>query len=84
VQREWQMCSFAGAWSDPEFVQQAAAQIPLSHTCVILDKFSEGAAREWYIWRTIENGWSRNVLVHQIENRVIEREGGRRAVFVPG
>jgi len=69
------MRSFAEAWPDLEFVQQVAAQIPWFHNCVILDKLSEGAAREWYVRRTIANGWSRNVLVHQIESELIEREG---------
>lgn len=69
------MRSFAEAWPDPEFVQRAAAQIPWFHNCVILDKLSERAMREWYIHKTISNGWSRNVLVHQIESGLIEREG---------
>jgi hypothetical protein len=46
VQREGDLCSFAGAWPDPEFVQRAAAHIPWFHTCVILDKLSGQAARE--------------------------------------
>ncbi len=46
VQRKGDMCSFAGAWPDPEFVQRAAAHIPWFHTCVILDKLSGQAARE--------------------------------------
>ncbi len=69
------MRSFAEAWPDPEFVQQVAAQIPWFHNCVILDKLTQPADREWYIQKTIANGWSRNVLVHQIENRLINREG---------
>ena len=31
--------------------------------------------REWYVRETIANGWSRNVLVHQIESRLFERQG---------
>ena len=69
------MRSFAEAWPDPVFVQQVAAQIPWFHNCVILDKLSNREFREWYIHKTIENGWSRNVLVHQIESGLIEREG---------
>jgi predicted nuclease of restriction endonuclease-like (RecB) superfamily len=69
------MLSFAEAWPDPVFVQQVAAQIPWFHNCVILDKLSNREFREWYIHKTIENGWSRNVLVHQIESGLIEREG---------
>lgn len=69
------MRSFAGAWPEEDFVQQAAAQIPWFHNCVILDKIADRKIREWYIRKTIANGWSRNVLVHQIESGLIEREG---------
>ena len=67
--------SVAEGGPDPVFVQQVAAQIPWFHNCVILDKLSNREFREWYIHKTIENGWSRNVLVHQIESGLIEREG---------
>jgi len=71
------MRSFAEAWPDPEFVQQVAAQIPWFHNCVILDKLHDRAVRGWYLQKTIANGWSRNVLVHQIESGLYDREGGR-------
>lgn len=64
------MRAFAAAWPDEQFVQQVAAQIPWFHNCVLLDKLSNPLEREWYARRTIENGWSRNVLVHQIESRL--------------
>lgn len=61
------MRRFAGEFLDFEFVQQLAAQIPWFHNCVILDKVSDAQTRIWYIQKTIENGWSRNVLVMHIE-----------------
>ncbi len=60
------MRSFAGNYPDYEFVQQAAGQIPWFHNCVILDKVKNYTEREFYIRKTIENGWSRNVL--EIQN----------------
>ncbi len=69
------MRAFAETWPDESFVQQAAAQIPWFHNCTILDKVSDPIQREWYIRQTTENGWSRNVLVHQIETRLYERQG---------
>jgi predicted nuclease of restriction endonuclease-like (RecB) superfamily len=44
-------------------VQQAAAQIPWFHNCVLLDKVKDPEERLWYIQKTLEYGWSRNVLV---------------------
>lgn len=69
------MRSFAETYPDFEFVQQVAAQIPWFHNCVILDKVKVIVEREWYIRQTIEQGWSRNVLVHQIESGLYRRQG---------
>ena len=69
------MRAFAEAWPDEQFVQQLAAQIPWFHNCILLDKLSDPAEREWYIRKTIEHGWSRDILVLQIETRLIHRQG---------
>ena len=69
------MRTFAGAWPDEPFVQQAAAQIPWFHNCILLDKLSDATEREWYINKTMEHGWSRDVLVLQIESRLYHRQG---------
>ncbi len=69
------MRAFAGAWPEEQFVQQAAAQIPWFHNCVLLDHVKRPQEREWYIHQTIEYGWSRNVLVHQIESGLYRRQG---------
>jgi predicted nuclease of restriction endonuclease-like (RecB) superfamily len=69
------MRSFAVAYPDEAFVQQVAAQIPWFHNCVIMDKLKDLVKREWYIRQTIQQGWSRNVLVHQIESGLFDRQG---------
>ena len=69
------MRSFAGTWTDLAIVQQAVAQLPWGHNLVLLDKLSTQEARIWYAKKTIENNWSRNVLVMQIESKLIERQG---------
>jgi predicted nuclease of restriction endonuclease-like (RecB) superfamily len=69
------MRAFAEAWPEDSFVQQVAAQIPWFHHCVLLDKVKPVEAREWYIRQTYEHGWSRNVLVHQIETGLYQRQG---------
>ena len=68
------MAKFAATYPDAEFVQQAVAQIPWGHIVVLLDKFSDDTIRNWYIQKTAENGWSRNVLIHQIESGLYERQ----------
>ncbi|WP_339083372.1 PDDEXK nuclease domain-containing protein [Pseudomonas sp. TMP9] len=69
------MRAFAEAWPDAEFVQQAAAQLPWGHNLVLLDKLPGPETRRWYATKAIEHSWSRNILVMQIETRLLERSG---------
>ena len=69
------MRKFAEAWQDKQIVQQAVALLPWGHNLVLLDKFSDKETRLWYAQKAIEHGWSRNVLVHQIESGLLERTG---------
>ena len=69
------MRAFAEAYPDKEFVQQVVAQLPWGHQVRILDALKDAKQREWYIRQAIQNGWSRNVLVHQIEGKLFDRQG---------
>lgn len=69
------MRALAEAWPEEPIVQQAAAQIPWFHNCVLLDKIKVEEERLWYARQTAEHGWSRNVLVHQIETNLYARQG---------
>jgi len=69
------MRSFAEAWPDTEFVQEVLAQLPWSHQIALLDKLTTEEKRRWYAAKAIEHGWSRNVLVIQIETHLRERSG---------
>ena len=69
------MRAFTDTYPDESIVQQLAGQIPWFHNCVLLDKVKDPDQRLWYIQQTIHNGWSRNVLVLQIENNLYHRQG---------
>ena len=69
------MRSFAEAWPDGEFVQAVLAQLPWYHQLALLDKLKSANERRWYAAKAIEHNWSRNVLVIQIETRLLERQG---------
>ncbi len=56
-------------------VQRIAAQIPWGHHQVLLDKVKSREEREFYLAKILENGWSRNVLVAQIDTRLFHRQG---------
>ena len=68
------MAKFAATYEDEKFVQQAVAQIPWGHNIVIMEKVHSEEERAWYIGKTVENAWSRDVLVHQIESRLYQRQ----------
>lgn len=75
------MRAFAEAYPDEEFVHQLGGQIPWKHNCVILDKIKDPEQRIWYVQQTIENGWSRSTLIHQIEGDLYSRQGGALTNF---
>lgn len=69
------MRAFAEAWSDETIVQQLVGQLPWGQNLVLLAKVKSREEREWYASKTIEHGWSRNILVMQIESRFYQRQG---------
>lgn len=75
------MRAFALSYPEEEFAKQLASQIPWFHNVRIFQKVKEAHLREWYIKKTIENGWSRSVLVHQIESELHHRLGTATSNF---
>ena len=69
------MRAFAEAWPDAEIVQQAVGQLPWGHPLALLDKLPSPESRRLYAAKAIEHNWSRNILVMQIEPRLLERSG---------
>jgi predicted nuclease of restriction endonuclease-like (RecB) superfamily len=69
------MRAFAEAYPDESFVQAPLAQITWYHNITLLDKVKDPTERLWYVRQTIQHGWSRNVLVHQIESGLHKRQG---------
>jgi len=69
------MQTLAKAYPDFSITQQVVAQIPWGHNCVIMEKITVDDQRLWYIQKTIENGWSRNVLSLQIQSNLYARDG---------
>ena len=69
------MRAFAEIWSDEAIVQQVVGQLPWGHNVRLLDLVKHREERLWYAHAAIENGWSRNVLVLQIESGLYRRQG---------
>jgi predicted nuclease of restriction endonuclease-like (RecB) superfamily len=69
------MRAFAAAYPDQRIVQQVVAQLPWGHNLRLLDSVKDPDDRLWYAQQATEHGWSRAVLVHQIESGLINRQG---------
>jgi predicted nuclease of restriction endonuclease-like (RecB) superfamily len=69
------MRAFAEAYPEEQIIQQLVGQIPWGHNIRILDTVKDPLIRLWYVQKTIENGWSRNVLSLQIQNQLYTRQG---------
>ena len=55
-------------------MQQFVAQIPWGHNIILLDKVKDIEERKWYINQSIINGWSRSLLMMQIESKLYQRQ----------
>jgi predicted nuclease of restriction endonuclease-like (RecB) superfamily len=69
------MRDLARAWPDEPIWQRTVAKLPWRHNCILLDRVRDAAVRRWYLHAAIEHGWSGDVLAHQIETKLFERQG---------
>ena len=76
------MARFAEAWPENPIGQQLVDQLPWGQNITLITQLHDRTTREWYIKKTIENGWSRSVLEMQIEGQAHVRFGAAQTNFV--
>jgi predicted nuclease of restriction endonuclease-like (RecB) superfamily len=64
----WRMKAFYEAYASSEKLAPLVREISWSHNLIILERCSDPLEREFYIRMTKKFGWSKNVLIHQVEN----------------
>ena len=69
------MRKFAEEYPDTEFVQQVVAQLPWGHNVFLMDLVTDKQIRMFYIKKALEHGWSRSMMVIQIETALHKRQG---------
>jgi len=69
----WNMRSFYVTYRTNEKLQPLVAEIGWTHNLVILEKCKDDLQREFYLRMTPKFGWTKNVLIHQIENKTYEK-----------
>lgn len=77
------MRKFAELFDDIENLQAPLADLTWYHLQALMDKISSREVILWYAVKVLENGWSRNILVHQIETDLYKRQAvaGKAANF---
>lgn len=60
---------------DGRTLPAVCASLPWFHNVVLVEKLKDPAQRLWYAAKAVEAGWSRAVLVHQIEADLFARQG---------
>lgn len=73
VQNLWYMRQFYLTYRDNEKLQPMVGEISWSKHIIIMSKCKDDLEREFYIKMTKKFGWTKNVLIHQIESQAYER-----------
>lgn len=69
----WLMTQFYAEYQAVENLQPLVAEISWTKHIVILNKCKDNLERQFYILSTKKFGWTKNVLIHQIENKTYEK-----------
>lgn len=67
------MAQFYSEYQSVENLQPLVAEISWTKHIVILNKCKDSLERQFYILSTKKFGWTKNVLIHQIENKTYEK-----------
>lgn len=69
----WRMRQFYQTYSGNEKLAPLVREIGWSHNVAIFEQCKDDLQREFYLRMTRKFGWTKNVLVHQIENQTYEK-----------
>ncbi|MBX2863220.1 MAG: DUF1016 family protein [Leptolyngbyaceae cyanobacterium MAG.088] len=67
----WRMRAFYQGYDGK--LPPMVGEIGWTHNYVILEKCKDSLEREFYLRMTCKFGWTKNVLIHQIENKTYEK-----------
>lgn len=69
----WLMAQFYNEYQQVEFLVPLVREISWSKHITILKKCKNNQERQFYILSTKKFGWTKNILIHQIENKTFEK-----------
>ena len=68
------MKSFYSEYHDDSEFVHLGAQLPWKHNVSLIEKVKNKNIRKWYMKRCIEEGWSKSILLYQIETSLYDRQ----------
>lgn len=68
------MQKFARMFPEPQVVRELLSRLTWYHNTALMDKVVDRETILWYVQQAVDGGWSRNVMVMQIERRLYERQ----------
>jgi len=68
------MRMFYNEYKDVQNWPLLVANLPWTHNCILIERIKKYDERMWYAEKCLENGWSKIVLVHQIDLNLYERQ----------
>ena len=73
VSNLWRMKSFYESYNRNEKLAPMVREIGWTHNLIIMEKCKDDLQKEFYIRMTGKYGWTKNVLLHHIENQTYEK-----------
>lgn len=74
VRNLFRMKKFYEEYKDFPILPPPVAELPWTHNCILIEKEKDLEKRLWYAEKTMENGWSKVVLDHQMDLKLYERQ----------
>lgn len=69
----WYMRKFYELYRDDKKMQPLVAEISWTKHLILMERCKDRLEREFYIRMTKKYGWTKNVLMHQIDNKTYEK-----------
>ena len=63
----WRMKAFYEEYRDLSILPPLVAELPWTHNYLLVEKIKAREERLWYAGECLKNGWSKTMLIHQIE-----------------
>jgi len=73
AQNLWYMRQFYTTYHESKKLQPLVGEISWTKHIVIMSRCKDDTSKEFYIKMTKKFGWTKNVLIHQIENQTFEK-----------